>query len=335
MHHQQQTRRSLDGDGKQLFEWDGTRLTPFQPRKEGDAGISFAHHDGRNRLWIAFWDGSVGILSPDRSLRILSRQTFGQDDTAVFSILEDAPRHAMWLATSNGISRLKDEKVTTLTTAHGLPGNHVWSLAQDHQGFIWASVDLGVVRFSPEEFEQATAGSGPRLRYQLYDPSDGLAGAPILNVQWAVSATKALVREGRRAHSAILSRWPPRSRRRPGRPYRGSQQRRSRVRGRTASDFRPASSGLEINYTTVALTHPNESCSGIAWMGSTRSGSKPEPAGRRRIRIFLHVTTCSGSRPTRTMARGTMLPPLGTSASGRCSIRRGTSTPPACSRCPQ
>jgi signal transduction histidine kinase/ligand-binding sensor domain-containing protein len=247
------------GDGKQLFEWDGAHLTPFQPRKEGEERISFAHFDSVDRLWIAFWDGSVGILSPDRAIRVMSRQMFGQDDAAVLSILDDPAHHATWFATSNGISRLKDQKVTTLTGADGLPGSHVWSLAQDRQGFIWASVDLGVVRFSPDEFENAIASPGRRLRYELYDPSDGLAGAPILNVRSGSLSDGKLwfVRGGALTlgDPASLANAPATT---PG-PV--------RIEGATSADrrfaaephlaFPAGSKRIEINYTTVALTHPN------------------------------------------------------------------------------
>ncbi len=84
-----------------------------------------------------------------------------------------------WLGTSNGLSRFANGRMTSVSSAQGLPGDRVWSVIQDLTGDFWLSLDRGLVRLSRRDITQAMADPSRRMQYQMYDPKDGLAGAPL------------------------------------------------------------------------------------------------------------------------------------------------------------
>jgi len=59
----------------------------------------------------------------------------------------------LWIATLQGLSRLHDGHLTTYTTADGLAGNVITSLAQDSTGAVWIGArDGGLTRFADGRF---------------------------------------------------------------------------------------------------------------------------------------------------------------------------------------
>ncbi len=57
----------------------------------------------------------------------------------------------LWVGTSSGLARMKDGVVTTFTTAMGLPGNEVQSLAEDARGFVIVTTENGEVEIQGEK----------------------------------------------------------------------------------------------------------------------------------------------------------------------------------------
>jgi signal transduction histidine kinase len=67
----------------------------------------------------------------------------------------------LWIATLQGLSRLHDGQITTYTTADGLAGNVITSLAQDATGAVWIGArDGGLTRYADGRF---TAFRQPEL----------------------------------------------------------------------------------------------------------------------------------------------------------------------------
>ena len=59
----------------------------------------------------------------------------------------------LWIATLQGLSRLHDGHITTYTTADGLAGNVITSLAQDSAGAVWIGArDGGLTRYADGRF---------------------------------------------------------------------------------------------------------------------------------------------------------------------------------------
>jgi signal transduction histidine kinase/ligand-binding sensor domain-containing protein len=248
------------GDGFRLFHWNGTTLAPFQrPANAPAAGILFAYNDRKDRLWLAFHDGSVGVLQRNGTFRVYSREQFGPNGTVINSVAEDVAHDALWLATSSGVSRIIDDRVERAAGNSGLPGTRVWSVAYDRSGYVWASVDLGAVRFSSTEFDKAVSTPSHRLQYELFDPSDGLAGAPIMNVRsgqatdgkvWFIRGGALSVVDPRQA-SMATPLGPGTVRIEDAR----NEEHRFGVGANLA--FPAGTRRIEIDYTALVLTFPN------------------------------------------------------------------------------
>jgi signal transduction histidine kinase/ligand-binding sensor domain-containing protein len=245
------------GDGQRLYHWNNVALETFNRPTAGDTRIAFAFHDTSGQLWISFRDGSVGILSDDRTFREIPRDQFGPAGVRIYSIAEDADRHTMWFGTSEGISRLRDGHVLTLTGAR-LPSVPIWTIAQDARGSIWADLDWGVVRFAPPNFQQS-AETGRLFDYDFYDPNDGLSGAPVTNMASGRTSDGTLwfVRGG------ALTTVDPVSLDQVPRDAPGPIRIEAATNGGSPFDAHanmtlPANlRRLDVNYTVVALTYPN------------------------------------------------------------------------------
>ena len=62
--------------------------------------------------------------------------------------LRFGPRGALWVATENGLSRIKDDHVTTLTSKNGLPCDKVHWSVDDADHFVWVYTACGLVRIA-------------------------------------------------------------------------------------------------------------------------------------------------------------------------------------------
>ena len=168
------------GDGQWIYRWNGSTPVPLTlPREAGFSTLTFADADSHQRLWLGSGN-RIGILNPDGTFQVLG----GTDglssptDVALYDMFEDHDG-AIWLGTSEGLSRFADGRITSVSSTHGLPGKRVWSIVEDATGDLWLSLDRGIVRLSRDDIAAAMASPSGRMLYQMYDPKDGLAGAPL------------------------------------------------------------------------------------------------------------------------------------------------------------
>jgi signal transduction histidine kinase/ligand-binding sensor domain-containing protein len=69
----------------------------------------------------------------------------------------------LWIATLQGLSRLRDGKITTYTKTDGLTGDVITSLAQDRTGAIWIGArDGGLTRYADGVFRAFRQAALPR-----------------------------------------------------------------------------------------------------------------------------------------------------------------------------
>ena len=177
------------GDGQWLYRW--TRGTPVPltlPDEAGFTQVTFARADRSQRLWLSS-GAKIGILSLDGTFRVLGPAE-GLDPragTTLYDVFDDGNGN-VWLATSIGLSRFANGRVTSVGSAQGLPGDRVSSVVEDLQGSFWLSLEQGIVRVSRSDITQAIATPTHRMQYQMYDPTDGLAGAALGTINSARGA---------------------------------------------------------------------------------------------------------------------------------------------------
>ena len=107
-----------------------------------------------------------------------------RDGLVVHTIFEDRAR-TLWLGTNAGLGRLDQERFDFVGATQGLPGDRVGAIVDDDEGNLWLNIDTGLVRLSRAEFSKVLADPTHRPEYRIYDASDGLGGAAIVNVRAA------------------------------------------------------------------------------------------------------------------------------------------------------
>jgi signal transduction histidine kinase/ligand-binding sensor domain-containing protein len=244
------------GDGEDLYRWDGSTLMKLTaPARAGFTRVTFVQAARDGRIWIASAGGQLGYFDPDGGVRTLGPHDGLTDGThvSITSMVEDA--EAFWIAGSGGLSRFSDGRIVTVTRAHGLPGNRVASVMADGQGYLWLSVDRGIVRLHRDEVTRALEGSSYRMRYMLFDTSDGLAGAPLGSIRSAQGRDGRLwfVRGG---GLSVIDPSTVRGDSSPSAPVQieavAANERRLLADKRTA--LPPGTKRLQISYTALALS---------------------------------------------------------------------------------
>ncbi len=97
-------------------------------------------------LYVGSYDGVYTVELKNGKATVKNRFLSG---TIINSITEDASGH-IWFATPVGLTKfdVKKKELTTLTTAHGLPTNTVYSVRCDLLGYVWAATSGGLAEFN-------------------------------------------------------------------------------------------------------------------------------------------------------------------------------------------
>ncbi len=117
----------------------------------------------------AFAEDSQGVIvSVGGSLRRVSRDGFapyeivGQPPLQVAWIrdLLTSQDGALWVASVEGIIRIKDGTVRTWTTEDGLVNHDAYSLCEDSEGVIWAGLRTGIGRIKDDQVRIISRSNG-------------------------------------------------------------------------------------------------------------------------------------------------------------------------------
>jgi ligand-binding sensor domain-containing protein len=139
-------------DGKQWQEWN--------------------HEDGIGAENIGQLPPSTNTGLGTRSRHDLSTMQMGSptyNPNYVFDVLIDAEQQ-VWVGTwGGGVSRYDGEQWRNLSTADGLAGNIVYSLARDAEGAFWFGTNGGLSRYDGAQ-------------WQTFSTKDGMAGNHVYDI---------------------------------------------------------------------------------------------------------------------------------------------------------
>ena len=100
-------------------------------------------------LWLGFLHGGVAYFKDGQVGTSLGRKEGLGSDT-VWNLLIDH-EGTLWAATEGGLSRIKDGRVTTLTSKNGLPCDSVKWVIEDDAFSVWLNTACGLVRIDRSE----------------------------------------------------------------------------------------------------------------------------------------------------------------------------------------
>ena len=164
---------------KGVAMWDGKALTTFHHVPAvSDRGCQSIATDAQDRVWIGFQSGDAAVFDGG-TFRALGERD-GITRGTVLAILQGQDG-AIWLSTSEGVSRYQNGRITAVTRVHAPLVDVVPVLVEDAEGYIWVGVNsgLGIIRFHPHEVDRIANASSHQLEYALYDETDGLQQSPL------------------------------------------------------------------------------------------------------------------------------------------------------------
>ncbi len=87
---------------------------------------------------------------------------------------------SIWAATENGLARIQNGRVTTLTTANGLPCKTVHWVIEDDQSSYWLYTQCGLLRVGRTDMEAWIVDPQRTIHVTTFDADDGVRLVPIL-----------------------------------------------------------------------------------------------------------------------------------------------------------
>jgi len=132
------------------------------------SSVRIIFEDRAGRLWfaggegLASWDGSAFHVDPRF------------EKAHVMSVSEDADG-TLWFGTwSQGLHRLRDNRVTRYTTAIGMYDDVAWSVLDDGRGNLWMGSNRGIYRVAKKELDDYADGRIATIHCKVFGIADGM-----------------------------------------------------------------------------------------------------------------------------------------------------------------
>ncbi|HEY6509442.1 MAG TPA: two-component regulator propeller domain-containing protein, partial [Vicinamibacterales bacterium] len=186
---------------KGVMTWDGHVLSSVEGQEEtASRSCSSVYRDRRGRIWVGFSGGGAavyerGVFQPIGEREGLTRGT-------VVTIAEDRAG-SVWLATSSGLNRYRNGRITAVTPLNAPLSDVVPTLVEDDEGFLWVGIQAGaaILRIHQRELDKLTTNPTASLDYATFDSSDGL---PQGSLSWQNGVTGVRGGDGRMWFAAGL-----------------------------------------------------------------------------------------------------------------------------------
>ena len=156
---------------------NATRRIPWSALGHEDHATALVADRTRSGLWLGFYKGGVAFLQ-DGTVRASFGTAEGLGAGRVSALQLDGDG-TLWAATAAGLSRIKDDRIATLTTRNGLPCDAVhWTIA-DMDRSIWLSMPCGLARISSAELAAWIADPRRPVASTVLDSPDGVRSATL------------------------------------------------------------------------------------------------------------------------------------------------------------
>lgn len=135
--------------------------------------IAFIHKSISGNYWIGTSGGGVNIIDKKGNIKIIDK-TNGLTGNIISSIYEERNGN-MWLTINGGgVALIKDDKITTFTTANGLYTDVVINVVCDKDNTFWFSTPKGIFSVKKSSFLEYMSGKLNQIKYRYFDKSDGM-----------------------------------------------------------------------------------------------------------------------------------------------------------------
>jgi signal transduction histidine kinase/ligand-binding sensor domain-containing protein len=145
----------------------------------GGPGTGGLVADPQGRIWSGMGSGGVSYHDGGQYVSVPLGDT-GHAAPKVLDLSRN-PDGTFWIATESGLSRLANGRISTLTTANGLPCNQLhWFLADDASAY-WLYARCGLLRIARQELDAWIADPKRSVHVTTFDAADGVRLVPVLS----------------------------------------------------------------------------------------------------------------------------------------------------------
>jgi PAS domain S-box-containing protein len=127
----------------------------------------------RGGVWVGQWVEGGVLFFKDGKVRERYTPADGLGAGHVSNLRLDR-EGALWAATQSGLSRIKDDRVRTLTIENGLPCNRIHWSVEDDSRTLWMNTTCGLVRVSRDDLEAWIADQTHSLDTRRWGAADGV-----------------------------------------------------------------------------------------------------------------------------------------------------------------
>ncbi len=129
------------------------------------------YEDRQHRLWVATNGGGANVFADGVFTH------YGMDEgtaTNVIFCFHQDERGDMWLGGTGGLSYIHDGKISVFTVKEGLPDNDIFGLFEDAKGCFWMGTNSGILCVNKQQLRDYASGKRLMIDYKLYNRSDGM-----------------------------------------------------------------------------------------------------------------------------------------------------------------
>lgn len=127
----------------------------------------------KGSLWVCTASYGLGeIRPPDDQVRFYTSKDGLAGDNAV-AVTEDS-EGVLWIATSGGLSRMKNGSLASFTREQGLYDGALHQVLIDDQGSLWISTNKGIFSIKKSDIEAYEAKKIPRIPSRSFGVADGM-----------------------------------------------------------------------------------------------------------------------------------------------------------------
>jgi signal transduction histidine kinase/ligand-binding sensor domain-containing protein len=158
---------------------DGKVTEEVPAQKLGGGPILGIDPDPDGGVWVGLSSGGL-VYVREGQIRKMPLSEHGNDSPRVMSLARD--RHgALWAATEDGLSRINNGPVATLSTANGLPCNEVHWIIEDDLSSHWLYTGCGLLRIPDTEFDAWVADPRRKVQATIFGSADGVRLVSLLD----------------------------------------------------------------------------------------------------------------------------------------------------------
>ena len=129
-------------------------------------------------VWTGLLSGGIAYFRAGQ-IRTLPLSAESSGAPKVFDLSRDRGG-TMWAATEDGLSRIANGRVATLTTTNGLPCNAVHWIIEDDLSAYYLYTRCGLLRIARTELDAWTGDPKRTIKATTFDTSDGIRLVPML-----------------------------------------------------------------------------------------------------------------------------------------------------------